>query len=201
MEPARIYTILMGGVFVILTVINSILRLSQFISNYRLLVLGYLVYSIFLRRHYVLGPWSRFGLLIRLSYLAVNVFFGLFKVTTISDAQLRTGTLSLINLLPLYLGTHFGFIADLVGVSIGSFRAIHASSGLMATLLGCTHLALSVANSVSNNLQSARRTYGLIVGTVIVMETYTDMRQAGISLSVLLIFSLGSKTLIRNLPS
>lgn len=171
MEPAGIYTILVGGIFAILTIVNSFFRLSQAIGTYRLLLLRDLVYPVFFSRHYVLGPWSRFGLLLRLSYLAVNVFFGLFKVATLSDAKLRTGTLSLINLLPLYLGIHFSFLTDLIGISIGSFRAIHASSGLMATLLGCTHIALSVTNSVNSNLQSTRQTFGLIVGIVILMET------------------------------
>ena len=114
----------------------------------------------------------------------------MFKATTISDAQLRTGTLLLINLLLLYLKTYFGFIADLVDVSIKFFRAIHAFSDLIATLLDCIYIALSVVNSVNNNLQSARRTYSLIVSTVIVIKTYTDMRQTDISLTVLLILLL-----------
>ncbi len=156
MKLARIYIILVNGIFAILTIIDSFLRLSQVISTYWLLLLRYLVYFVFLHRHYVLGSWSRFGLLLWLSYLVVNVFFDLFKVTTIFETQLRINTLLLINLLSLYLRTHFDFLVDLIGVFIRFFRTIYAFSSLMATLLSDTHIALSVANYVNSNLQLAR---------------------------------------------
>ncbi len=114
----------------------------------------------------------------------------MFKATTISDAQLCIDTFLLINLLLFYLKTYFDSIVDLVSVSIEFFRAIYIFSDLIATLLDCIYIALSVVNSINNNLQSVRRTYNLIVNIAIIIETYTDIQQTDISLIVLLILLL-----------
>lgn len=73
----------------------------------------------------------------------VNIFCFSFRASTISQASLRAGTLSVINLAPLYAIPRLGALADLLGMALSTLRQIHPSAGVMAVLLAVFHVLVA----------------------------------------------------------
>src|SRR5437588_11910258 len=111
-----------------------------FIKKISLFASKHLIYPQFIRRHQLLGPWTLAGIFIQLVYMAVNVFCFSFRVSSISNAGLRAANLSLINMIPLFLGLHLSLLADLFGVSLGTFWLVHRSAGILSVALLLFHV-------------------------------------------------------------
>lgn len=60
------------------------------------------------------------------------------------EAGKRTGVLSLINLMSLYVGPYPDFLAELLGVSLHNLHTIHGSAAVMLVLLSAAHALFSV---------------------------------------------------------
>lgn len=163
MDVTQIYTIIAGGIFGVLVVIQWILRVLETIQTVSLWGFCHLVYPFILRRHRFVGPWTRSGLLVRLLYLLANAFCGSFRVNSLAQARKRTGTLSLINMIPLYFGAHLSFVADLLGVSLGNLCSIHGSSAAVSTFLGSLHVIFGYVSSAKFRVWSGSPLYGFIV--------------------------------------
>ena len=86
-------------------------------------------------------------MLLRVLHITVNIFCTGFKIGSIAEAADRTGTLSLINMIPLFLGPHLSFLASTVGLSLKIFQAVHSSSAVVSVLLGATHTIFSLYSS------------------------------------------------------
>ena len=163
MEIIQAYATAVGGVFSIYFVIAILPFLMPFIEKISLLAFKYLIYPQFLRRHRLLGPWTPADILIQLVYIAINVFCFSFRVSSISNAGLRAGDLSLINMIPLFLGPHLSFLAGLFGVSLDTYRLVHRSAGVMSVMLLLFHVLTVVAGRTAFPLSELANLYGLIV--------------------------------------
>ena len=142
MEATQIYAIAAGSIFVLLTVLNSLLCILQKLYACNMLLLRHLIYPFLIRRHRFVGPWTRLGVLLRLIYLIANIFLSIFPVLSLSEAAGRAGRLSLINMIPLFFGPHFSFLADVIGVPLHTYQSLHGASAAMTVLLGATHVVL-----------------------------------------------------------
>lgn len=96
----------------------QIARLVRYLSR---LMSKHMIYRCVLHRHRLLGPWSQAGVLLQLIYIAENIAclsLGLSQnsgqISTFSQAGLRAGTLSTINLIALLAGPHLDFLIDLL---------------------------------------------------------------------------------------
>ncbi|ODH50724.1 hypothetical protein GX48_03232 [Paracoccidioides brasiliensis] len=58
------------------------------------------------------------------------------------DAGRRAGTLSLINMIFLFIWLHLSFVADLLGISLRRCRGSHRAAGWMVMALSATHAVL-----------------------------------------------------------
>ncbi|KAH6706214.1 hypothetical protein BKA61DRAFT_436840, partial [Leptodontidium sp. MPI-SDFR-AT-0119] len=95
----------------------------------------HLTYPYLLHRHQSLGPWSRAQVLVQLIYMTANVsclsfenVFGLrFGFLNITKAGLRAGTMSLVNMIPLFAGPHLSFLAGYLGASLITVQRVHRS--------------------------------------------------------------------------
>ncbi|KAH6668517.1 cell surface metalloreductase [Halenospora varia] len=68
-------------------------------------------------------------------------------------------------MMPLFLGTHLSFLADLFGVSLKAFRMVHRSAGMMSFALVLLHVLVVVAPGVGSfSLSVPANLYGLIGG-------------------------------------
>ena len=166
MDVTTIYAIVAGGVFALSTVFNFCFRLWRTTRCCTVLILRYIVYPLFIRHHCLAGPWSRGGFLLRFVYIAVNVFCSGFQIRSVAEACSRTGTLSLINMAPLFLGPHLSFLAVMMGISLPTFRTIHGSSAAVSLLLSAAHTILGIYDSRSYSFHEPSHLYGLIVGRI-----------------------------------
>jgi len=180
MDASQVYGIVIGGIFCVLLLINGRPLIARLVRYFSPLISKHLIYRYVLRRHRFLGPWSRADALVQLIYIAGNVFCFSFRASTILQAGLRAGTLSVINLIPLFAGPHLNTLADLLGVSLNMFRQIHRSAGIMAALLTIFHVLVAVASQTSFALDLPRNLFAVIVRVQYLGRLYK------------LIFSVGS---------
>jgi hypothetical protein len=170
MEITQAYAVAVGGVLSVHFLIAILPFLMPYIGKIYLWVLKYFVYLQFLRRHQFLGPWTLTDIFIQLAYIVINVFCFSFRlsgfrlhVSSISDAGLGAGNLSLINMIPLFLGPHLSFMAGLFGVSLNTYRRVHRSAGLMSFVLLLFHVLTVVGVKTAFPLSDSANLYGLIV--------------------------------------
>jgi hypothetical protein len=169
------YAIATGGVLLILVLINLIPCLPYLVSfapPFFYQALKYLKYHYLVRRHRFLGPWTLADVIIQLVYIICNsLCLGFqvsslgFQVSSIAKAGLQAGNLSLINLIPLFLGPHLSFLADILGVSLSTIRRIHRSAGLMSLGLVLFHVLVIVVSSTAFTLSSAKNLSAVVVST------------------------------------
>ena len=176
MDPSYIYALAAGGTFLLIFLKYSpyIVRLTKYKW-----VLKHLSYTYLVGRHRFVGPWSRAGVLIQLFYVSINIFCLLFRASKVSDAGLRAGKLSLINMIPLLSGPHHGFMADFLGISLTTYRAIHRSGGLMTIVLASCHILISLIAGKGLSTRMHQRIFEIIAShPVIVTTVVTHGRRA-----------------------
>ena len=128
------YATAIGSIVIIFVLANFLPRITRLVKHISLLISRHLTYPYLLHRHIFLGPWSRADVLVQLIYIAANIICLIFKVSTMSksnlptfqvstilESSLQAGTLSLINMIPVFAGPHLGFLADLLGLSISTY--------------------------------------------------------------------------------
>ena len=152
MNIPQIYAIAAGGVFVLLLIMKSGSSIRHVFHALAILVAKHLTYAVLVRRHRLLGPWSRGDVLLQVTYLTINIFCMTFRVVSVKDAGARAGTLAMINLTPLFFGLNLSFLADILGISLTNFRRIHRMMGWMSLLLGVVHGDSSFLRDMPKNL-------------------------------------------------
>ncbi len=161
MDISQIYATAAGGLFLAFILVN--LTTPSVREWFSVFVSKHLTYPYFLRRHRLLGPWTRSGVLLQLVYVAMNAFCLGFRVSTLSKAGLRAGNLSLANMIPLFAGPHLAFLADVLGFRLGTYRQIHRSAGLMSFAHLLFHLLVVAVKRTSFSLKIPEHLYGTIV--------------------------------------
>jgi hypothetical protein len=86
-----------------------------------------------------------------------------FEAVSLSEAGVRAAHLSLVNMAPAFAGPHLTFLADMLGVSLGTFRHIHRSAGVVSVLLLAFHITTVVAARTPFPLQVAQNMWALVV--------------------------------------
>ena len=161
MDVTQIYATAAGGFFLAFIVVNVLSRsVREWIS---LFTSKHLTYPYFLRRHRLLGPWSRSGVLVQLTYITINAFCLAFRVSTLSKAGLRAGNLSLANMIPLFAGPHLSFLADVLGFRLDTYCRVHRSAGSMSFALLLFHVLVVAAQRTSSSVGVPQHLYGVIV--------------------------------------
>jgi hypothetical protein len=169
MDITKVYAIIIGSSFGLLLLINSlplIVRLVKYLSP---LVSKHLIYRYVLRRHRLLGPWSRAGILVQLIYVAGNICCLKFWDTTTSQAGLQAGTLAIVNLIPLFADPHLGTLADLLGLNLRTIQYIHKSAGITTVVFIIIHILLMVASQPVSPLALLKNLFAVIVSTFLVI--------------------------------
>jgi hypothetical protein len=170
MNPIQIYAVAAGGTFSLLVLVHLVPYLIPFCTRVSFYASKHLTYPYLLHRHQILGPWTRAGVAIQLAYLALNVFcvavsdlsWHDLRASTFAEAGDRAGTLTLVNMTPLFAGFHHAFLADLLGLSLKSIRGIHRSAGWMACGLLFLH-AMAAASQASLPLGVPQNLFAAIV--------------------------------------
>ena len=194
MEITLVYAIALGGVLLIPLLINHLPWLPYLtfsIPPSLQQILRYLTYPYLVRRHQFLGPWTCAGLIIQLVYIACNSFCVGFRVSDIAKAGVRAGNLSLINMIPLFLGPHQGFLADILGISLSTFRLMYYSAGIMSCSLALFHVLAILVSHTAFPLRGTANLFAVIVSTLvtIIFSQPTDILQSRASLGLIIVLS------------
>jgi hypothetical protein len=206
------YATAAGGIVIIFVLANFLPRITRLAKHISLLISKHLTYLYLLHRHRFLGPWSRADVLVQLIYIAANIICLIFKVSTmpksdlptfqvstISESGLQAGTLSLINMIPVFAGPHLGFLADLLGLSMSTYRHLHRSAGIMSCGLALFHVLVAVASQPSFGLDLPQNLFAVIVSVrspchILKLTLHREDRHLGFYCCCLLQFSAGSRT-------
>lgn len=162
MEATEIYAIAAGGIFVLLILVKVLLCFSHLTTTISVFISRHLTYPYLINRHCLFGPWTRFSVLSHFLYVAVNIFCLCFPKLLASDAGQRAGVLALINMVFLFAGVHLSFVADLLGISLRKYQALHRASGWMVTGLSVLHTVVMV-DQATYSLDGARNLFAIIV--------------------------------------
>jgi predicted ferric reductase len=73
----------------------------------------------------------------------------------------------MINLILLFVVPHLGTLADLLGVTLSTFRQIHRSAGVMAVMLTIFHVLVMIASQPSFTLDLAQNKFAVIVSSLL----------------------------------
>jgi len=191
MEITQIYAIVAGGVFLLLMFMKGFPFIQQVLQSLNITISRHLTYPLIVRRHRLLGPWSPADVLLQLLYISLNVFCVTFRVTSFDEAGDRAGTLSIINMAPLFFGLHLSFLADLLGLSLSNYRRIHRSVGMMSFALVALHTFAAVHHDPTYSLRVPGNLYLLIVSHMVTFADTSLTDWQGIStLSFLMVLSL-----------
>lgn len=163
MNVPQVYAIAAGGVFALLLILKSVSSVHQVLRTLAILVAKHLTYPFIVRRHRLLGPWSRADVLLQLVYFTINIFSMTFRVASVKDAGARAGTLAMINMAPLFFGFHLSFLADILGISFSNYRRIHRMMGWMSCLLGLVHAFVAFHDNPSFLRDMPKNLYAVIV--------------------------------------
>lgn len=167
MEITQIYAVAAGGVFLILMIIKGFPFIQHVLRSLAITISKYLTYPFVVRRHRLLGPWSPADVLLQLLYIALNILCVTFRVTSFNEAGDRAGTLSIVNMAPLFFGLHLSFLADLLGLSSSNYRRIHRSAGIISFALVTLHLLAAVHGDPTYSLHVRGNLYLLIVSPTV----------------------------------
>lgn len=135
-----IYAIAAGGIFLALFLIQTRYVLVDWTESFSVLISGHLTLPILVRRHRILGPWTRAGILVHVSYIAVNIALVFLRTESLVDSGRRAGELALVNMAFPLSTTHLGFLAGLLGITWRTCRKIHRATGWIAFALLSFHI-------------------------------------------------------------
>jgi hypothetical protein len=153
------YATAAGGIVIIFVSANILPHITRLAKHISLLISKHLTYLYLLHRHRFLSLWSRANVLVQLIYIAANITCLIFKVSTmsksdlptfqvstISESGLQAGTLLLMNMILVFAGPHLGFLADLLCLSMSTYRHLHCSAGIMSCSLTLFYVLVAVAS-------------------------------------------------------
>lgn len=143
----ELYGVAAAGSAILLVAIRSVIRLRPLLEPCGALLQKNILDLRLLPRHRFFGPWTFAQVAMQLLYLTANLFCIMFRVSDTNEAATRAGQLSLINMAPAYFGFHTSFASDLLGISLSTYRILHASTGCMSVLLGLIHALIHVSST------------------------------------------------------
>lgn len=154
MNITQIYTITTGAVFSLCIIVRAALLFIQLLWAWNIFLAKFFFYPLVLRQHRFFEPWTQAQVFFHLLYLVINIFCCTFQVSTVREMSNCAEILSLINMMSFYFTYHLSFISDILGLSLLTYRHIHASTGAMSVFLGLLHAIVNVANTANLNLFS-----------------------------------------------
>lgn len=157
------YAIAAGGIAFAFFLVNLLPYLASLWKHISMFTSKYLTYPYLLHRHRFIGPWSRAEFLTQAVYVTVNTFCLNFRVSDVAKVGIRAGTLSLVNMIPLFAGPSFSFLADRLGVPLKIYRYAHHSAGFMTFTLVLIHILSVVSRPGSFPLGQPQHLFAVIV--------------------------------------
>lgn len=144
MEVPAIYAIAAGGIFLALFLIQTRHVLVDWTESFSVLLSRHLTLPVLVRRHRILGPWTRASVLVHVSYIAVNIALVFLHAESLVDSGRRAGELALINMIFPLSAIDLGFLAGRLGVTWRTSRKVHRATGWTAIFLLSFHIIAEI---------------------------------------------------------
>jgi hypothetical protein len=161
--PDVIYGLVVVLILVTSAVYHSVVYISSSLyCRIRPYLLRHVIYARIYWAFLGFGSTSRLHLMLAILYIAGTGVCNFVQVDTLQAAGKRAAKLSLINLIPMFMGGSYEFGARILGVSLYSYGFLHRSFALVALIEAVTHVIIVIRlNSISwtNEVQF----YGLLV--------------------------------------
>ena len=103
--------------------------------------------------------------MVQLIYIAGNICYFEFWDITITQVRLRAEILAIINLILLFAVPYLITLADLLSVTLSTFRQIYQSAGVIAVMLTIFHLLVMIASQYSFPLDLPQNKFAVIVSS------------------------------------
>lgn len=157
MDNTDIYAIVLGAITATLAlrkVIHSVLlQLCPIIPRLAFwaappvqqIILRYMTFQTLIRQRRFINRWSLLDILMLVFYLGSNIACLCLPLPSVTDASRRAGRLAIINMGALYAAPYFPFAADILGVSLATFKRLHSSVSYISLILVTFHTILSAA--------------------------------------------------------
>jgi hypothetical protein len=110
------------------------------------------VYPLLIKRRYTLWHWTiywtsatRLECFMLGLYFFVNGFFmgyGIHKTNLKQELFVRSGTMAIINMIPLFLGGRTNILSNFLGISFHTYYLAHHWIGRMVIVLSILHIGL-----------------------------------------------------------
>ena len=169
MEATQAYAIAAGCGLFCLLLFRARHLMKSLLKTVTLRTSQFLIYPQLLRRHRYLGPWSRANVLAQLCYIGVNMFCIAFNASSLRMASLRAADLALVNLIPAFASLHLSFPADVLGLTLKTYRRFHRVLGAVSCCLLAFHVFTMLASKTPFPLDQMENLWGLIVSVLSVV--------------------------------
>ncbi|KAI9777795.1 MAG: hypothetical protein M1839_008590 [Geoglossum umbratile] len=116
------------------TVIARVVRMLRTVF-----ILKHLCYPVLWRRRSGSTDMTRLQGILTALFIAANILCSLIGVRNVSDLNRRSGILSLINMMPMFLGGRTNLFADLLGLRLDHYGTLHRWIGRVCVLQGILH--------------------------------------------------------------
>lgn len=178
MDPLLIYLYTAAVIAVCLFLQKYVNQCLKFIVNPRLATFTtrHLVLPYLLPRWYLWGPVTRLQALLHCIHIAGTLTCNVFRVSSLSMARSRAGSLAVFHLMPLALAPRLSMGAKLFGLSFGAYHYFHYSIGLMALCQSILHVILAV-RTISFDLNNRHQRNGLIVSEHFLSSSWLNFLQ------------------------
>lgn len=147
--------------------VQFITRLVDLLQSPLSLLRRYVVYLYFIRHHRLLGPLSGRRFYIIVIVTIINIFFCAFKVTSVTEARVRTGKMAAINLIPLFFGFHTAFATNILGIRIDLYRFLHVLVSIIYTAHTSIHSVIGIKIAPGSLFKDRVQIYGITVNVLI----------------------------------
>lgn len=146
MDVATWYAVALGGLitaFFLAYMLLSVLAIAQLFG--KRIFQKYLSYRQIPR--YLRGPGKTtwFHLLLLLTFLITNVIALSVGVDDVPEFARRSGLLSVVNLIPLFLGGQINAISSHCGIGLKTYTRIHRWLGRVAIVEGLIHVIVTIS--------------------------------------------------------
>lgn len=172
MDLSTLYALVAGSIFVLLWLVQVISKSIRFLSVTVQILRRHIVYPHLIRRYTITGPLTRSRFSLVMVVVGVNAFFCVFRASTTAEIGVRTGDMALVNLIPLYLGIHHSFVADLLGLRLQFYQFLHASAATVCIVQAAVHAIVEGRRSHKLSFVDDKQLYGWIVSYNLREKTY-----------------------------
>lgn len=163
MDISQIYSLSVGGILVTVIAYRFAAFGSHVVRTHTATFWSkHVLYPFVCRRFRYIGPVTRLELVFQTCYWGGTAFCNIFRIHTVAQAGSRAGSLSIINLIPLFFADHLGFAADIIGISLRAYARLHGSFGLMAFIQALVHVLIAI-QSLPFSMKDILQFYGLLV--------------------------------------